>query len=1388
MGSADIWISVFIEYCLLRYETGQRTGLAWEDDGSNIRFPTSKQRHALINTLIEQNDVPVANLTDSDTQIDAILSRESVAQYNREFPNRPLSRDACRGYLLQLDSYELVYEYSTGKPKVHLYVKRFRITWEREKVRAPPSGKSVGKKPALVTHLRRVFTVIESRRRRNQEAVGADGRTGNRNEYSDILASQATNDQAKRRLQPHQLCSDPDLKAPKTIPVHHSAHSGSLLGHLRHRQASENLHPRFASPRDAVVLNPVRASEPPVRNSSTSGIPSNGDEHRRSHESTWNPAAGRVAAPQYESISSQPLQTQLQTQADAEQFLQELESAINVPTRSEPQSPEKVIEKPQSSFSPDQQLKSHLESVEGPNIRSADFQKDPIPNTVDPWEGMTEIRSVDVTVPKDQMAILESDKKPWYPPPVGETMVSGNVPPALLDEWNKIAFQRNQQASDDKTESVEDEFHTSPSTPVHESTPESSSGEEVTDWSVTPNRTPTRNRLLPESSPVRRETMPQKSRRASLEKQDDSGEAQQSKTQNIQETHLVPGLDEEPSLASKAPEVLGNGTLNEDVAFDTTQNDDQHDSDDNKSDAEMGIPAEGNSKPDARIVVSQPVTDTDAPKDPAGDGVDSDNDSASSALARQLNAEPPGLEADTDDGHASDNGDNAAKLSISSVSKPQSENDVPISQADTEAAAPQTAMQDDEYVCDSSSDSEMDVAIPQPLSGSTQQTKSSQAEAVSSSLPFSERSRHVQVAETPAVAPTKSRVALPSQDAYFPGPGNAGIQSQPHKSSSQSRILDTYPSNEDSRGETSQESSRSFPATAPANVNGLHVMGTPMNSEGPATQPTPWSESTFYGTSSAPEVTAASNGATSAHQSESSKAFSLCRDLPPSSMLSMEDDHRSPIVQSSAQENRLPDIRALSLKRFASELDDSERGSPSKRSKTDIKRPIFQGSLRESISNRRQSFNRQKCDIKSSQSLEASDAYERFRGHYPSYTGDFEHFTKQCARLQAFRRNGSLQRSFLWDDFIIKHLEDYHSYIVECLENQTKSLTYEEYFTASFSKPTYKKRSLTVEGIDACAAQVITRDETPDSQAMNDSKTSFTASLRDRLSAFHTYSSFAAPQDPLSHDKQLKAGDGGSDDEDTDIEWDSSQRSIPDSEPARSAARRDFEEPNLDTIHETIEQAIASENEDETEEEDGDEDMNGDEDEDMEDADVDLDMDRAAREKGSVELGDEEPPSRTPVPHLIPDPPQVVIPTLSMNNFRGPTPRPLAPANAQSPPKGKGATVNTSPPSSLKPSSKAIPEPNDRDKIEAEAEAVEETQAEEAEAKDDENENWFLSLRHINPILNPNSNQANWSDDPNTPFKKWARADQDVLLVRNRRGGAHVQLDEQGVIKRFPRA
>jgi hypothetical protein len=148
--------------------------------------------------------------------------------------------------------------------------------------------------------------------------------------------------------------------------------------------------------------------------------------------------------------------------------------------------------------------------------------------------------------------------------------------------------------------------------------------------------------------------------------------------------------------------------------------------------------------------------------------------------------------------------------------------------------------------------------------------------------------------------------------------------------------------------------------------------------------------------------------------------------------------------------------------------------------------------------------------------VKAQRAYDKFRRDYPVYPGDFRHFTRMCAKLDTLRARGELQRSFLWDDFIIRHLEDYPRHLEACISAVEEPYRYEDYFIHTFSKPLYKKRSLTATAVEASATNCI-----PSGASFSDSFTaqggvshSFSGSLVNQLSRLRT-SSF---QDTTGHD------------------------------------------------------------------------------------------------------------------------------------------------------------------------------------------------------------------------------------------------------------------------------
>jgi hypothetical protein len=95
--------------------------------------------------------------------------------------------------------------------------------------------------------------------------------------------------------------------------------------------------------------------------------------------------------------------------------------------------------------------------------------------------------------------------------------------------------------------------------------------------------------------------------------------------------------------------------------------------------------------------------------------------------------------------------------------------------------------------------------------------------------------------------------------------------------------------------------------------------------------------------------------------------------------------------------------------------------------------------------------------------------FEMFKKSYPKYAGDFDHFLNLCRRLQSLRGRGVLQKCFLWDEFVMRHLLDYRTYVQVCSFAKRHWENYEEYFCNKFTQPSFKQRSLTPRTLDTVA-------------------------------------------------------------------------------------------------------------------------------------------------------------------------------------------------------------------------------------------------------------------------------------------------------------------------------
>lgn len=364
---------------------------------------------------------------------------------------------------------------------------------------------------------------------------------------------------------------------------------------------------------------------------------------------------------------------------------------------------------------------------------------------------------------------------------------------------------------------------------------------------------------------------------------------------------------------------------------------------------------------------------------------------------------------------------------------------------------------------------------------------------------------------------------------------------------------------------------------------------------------------------------------------------------------------------------------------------------------------------------------------------EAQTVYEKFCNDYSPYAGGFAHFTEMCSKLQAVRQKGQLQRSFLWDDFVIQYLEEYSRYLTEHIFENSKTLNYEDFFCSRFSRPHHKKRSLTAHGIDIVASQFVpptstelrnspvpnevtiqgdvTQDKAIQSEVANNS---FTASLVGRFSNLHAQSFGDAPVPDVCMPTATQSSSSsypstGSDSVVVKIEADDSFNGQIGSQNITSS---DDQKPVFFSHDEETTDATRSDAESVRFAPDPN-------DVDMAEADMDeieetQEGDGTHHETASIELGDDTDDRRISVSPAPPAPPAALG---ALNNSEPEQPRRRRP--------------------------------------------------------------WFRSLRNIWP------KGPVWSDDPDTPFKRWARQDQNVLQELNRRGGVRVLTDEKGVI-RYP--
>lgn len=84
--------------------------------------------------------------------------------------------------------------------------------------------------------------------------------------------------------------------------------------------------------------------------------------------------------------------------------------------------------------------------------------------------------------------------------------------------------------------------------------------------------------------------------------------------------------------------------------------------------------------------------------------------------------------------------------------------------------------------------------------------------------------------------------------------------------------------------------------------------------------------------------------------------------------------------------------------------------------------------------------------------------YQTFKDAYPEYTGDLDHFISMCRKIGEAKPHCAV-----WDDFVIRHLSEYTTYVSSRLMKGRDALEYAEYHNKTVTSLKFTKEVLTEE-------------------------------------------------------------------------------------------------------------------------------------------------------------------------------------------------------------------------------------------------------------------------------------------------------------------------------------
>ncbi|CAI7587063.1 unnamed protein product [Penicillium glandicola] len=1323
MNPVSPWIAALADQCLSFY-LGQndQDEIQVEDfDGClsfRIRRPTLKTAIVVSWDPGEHNHR--ATFTDSKNQIDAIILYDSPDAQGGTSPCPPSIKGGPR-HLVELSDIRLIFTYSAPVPDVCLYVSRFTI-------RQNAVSKGDVPKPKLrkTAALRTLMTMACEKIQKTQGPTGSDSQTNTG--LTDSFVSQRDQvmapNHSPNKTESQLLFSQPQsnmrhgapkgnsmtnrvslngssdllgLLAPSRLIQMNDTATGELLGaHRPSRGESKSRRSSLLNGRNIMAQHdidiPLTGTQPSSRRLSNSTADSTHASTRTTNQFYADiqqdvdnfiaECGGPPAQSANESYdhgrahvvrtvgNEQPSKKRHRGSADAPS------QAANDDLGSQgSQSPNTSPSKKRQRFDAEEVIpadRTESEQVQNkpvpslPSVQIVSTKADnAYPSTTNPWEGMIKIPLSEVDIPKDQAELLEGLK--WIPQDPGVSAPLCHVPPHLLAQWNYIAQRRQHQRLAETIETAEAE----------EAEEEE---EQVSERPFTPTpqdihtSPPLSWSLSPHRTPARdalpRDTAsPPRYSRPTRTIQTPSG------TQYSIDKSTEDGMN---SGSCGISSQSGHGFI---VA--------------SRNGTKLAGQRCSRSPDEATINLKNPVSLDHGPGD------DPSQRHTPSKSFDVLNSQPP------------------------SPVQEHSYHEQPAEHPPFQFELP------DESSGAESDEPEMETYVPFALGGSVPLSSQPEQELTSSgpSLPRFAGGT-VQVAETPVVYTTRPNPREQSKQRAESKPQSSQHpSSQTTKTSSSSRILNTYRS-QDSHGQNglSEEAPNlSLPMLEeePLRVDVLGTQTQTSSAHAPS-QATIQSSSDVVLDSSRPARRQRGSSIFHLDPSDNPSSFSYARcHSPPMSQPHepSQDSSRGRFSLDGA--SQLPEFSSMEFTAWVGAHGESLSKSSRlpRRSSADTGQKASRSPNIELVA-RRQGF-----IGKSDKYAEAQTIYEKFCNDYSLYSGDFAHFVEMCSKLQRMRQRGQLQRSFLWDDFIIQHLEEYPRYFAERASQESKTPDYEDFFCSKFPRPQHKKRSLTAHGVDVVASQFapstnaelakqpvpyqvaihneVNQDEAVHSEVTN---TSFTAGLVEKFTNLHAHSFGDVPvlgvYRPTTTQSSPSPSSGtGSDSVNLKIEVDDSfnerigSQIITSSNDQKPVLSSPDEEMVDATQYDADNMRIAPDS--------NDVDMAG---TGMDEIKETQEGDDTHHETASIELGYDTDDRRI--------------------------------SASPAPPAALGA-LNVA----------ELEQPRQR-------------------------RPWFRSLRKMFPT------GPVWSDDPDTPFKRWARQDQNVLQELRRRGGAKVLLDEKGVIRR----